>query len=1220
MPLSSTEIAQMNGAFQQQAANNLAYSGMIGQGSGVYGGMRGAGAGGDRVMGGAMSTAGAVGGPLAAGAMGLLGLDPMSIGLKAGMSAFGSGAGVGGSLMAGAAAAMPLMAVGAAASYAGGQMFHGAGQQQELNQQLRTSFNFVNRSGGQGFNRTDMTAIGGAVREMSEQFGPGGEIASFKELSGLAGKMGQMGFAQGVRDVKEFTTRFKDMVKSLKTMATDLGTTLEGAMEFAQAAKSSGVFGMNRASGFTAAARQAAVGGGLALSEVTGAASIGSQISRSIGGLGRQGALAGVKTIGQIGAAQQMGALSEEDIYNVTGQTGAEGRQAYAASAMSSSARFLQSGKGRRMLASIAGKDGTLDENAVQQIMSGNMSISETIRQDSLHVTGAAARVSRANFIRNEGRLRGAALEKMGGFLNVIQMKDWAESKGVDLESAQGHDRAMLFMQRQLGMGRDEADQAVNMALKMPQIEDQQRRSAEQDKYLQSVATARKGQGIEGVGQRFNQAKELLNSKLQKVGQDLFNSGAETIDSFFNRLMGTYVDTYSKDIDDKYRAMRGGGAAAATAGRQAFGIGESSAAVKALTGGRTSSVQGRAGTEDLASAMNRGGDPGSVSAFLFGQSGVSKLREAGYDIKGMNSQQIQAKLQTIQGMQRASTTGIADADLSEVTQGGRADWLSDAYAMGKVKGTGDDRIKSILDVMDATAKTGATDMNNPNAQSAMALQRMMVNKTPEEKAALLANVERTQNITGKGALANNLGVEGGIEGLLGKQLRGGFATAGEKDEAFAAAFGGGAAAGPKRSFMDVAMAGMGGAAGAAGAGAIAAGVASETKAQTRAVGEYLQTKAFRDTASDFFSGNKETVQAALKNLTQSMASGAAGKVTDEEAAVNDAQRKLKEVGEWSLFMNSTPGGMPDKAAQEKYARDHGTTVEALQNQSGAVKGILNAVQGADLGEEARRVHARAAGDRDQLSAHGVMNAAGGLTAQATKELGGIGKADKTGKTAAQRYAEAALGSVTAEESLTGRGDAQDAAGFAALQAAGDTQKEILSGMSVSEKRRLAGAIGGEEGARVGASAANQASLQKKIARAGGDVSAGAAAMLGLSGKEYAKLDLSSLDGAKMLLSKAGLDTPGAEADVRAAAKKGKGGIGEMADVLKGLKEALEVKKDAEKKDADYLSSPEGKAMAALQKNSEEANSYFKRMVNQLGTLNDKAAEAGKDPEKPAETK
>jgi hypothetical protein len=386
MPLSSSEIAAMNGAWQQSAMQQQQYGSQIGQGAGIYGGGYQSGARGDALMASGLNRASAIGAPIASAAFGMMGGSPMMAGIAGAGSALWGGAGIGGAAMAGGMAslgAIPMMIAGGAAAYVGSQMMAGAGQQQDLNNTLRSSYNFRNSQGGSGFNRGEMGSIGSMIRDMSGQFGPGGEITGFHELTQLAGRMNSMGLAQGVKDVKDFSAKFKEMVTSLKHMATDLGTTLDGAMEFAAAAKQSGIFGAKNAANYASAARQTAVAGGLAISEVTAAGSIGSQIVRSVGGLGRQGANAGMKTIGQIGSAVQMGILTEEDIYNATGLTGAEGRQAYSTSMMQKTASFLQSGKGRRMIASMAGKDGTLDENSVQEFLSGGMSISETKRLDN---------------------------------------------------------------------------------------------------------------------------------------------------------------------------------------------------------------------------------------------------------------------------------------------------------------------------------------------------------------------------------------------------------------------------------------------------------------------------------------------------------------------------------------------------------------------------------------------------------------------------------------------------------------------------------------------------------------------------------------------------------------------------------------------------------------------------------------------------------------------
>jgi hypothetical protein len=350
------------------AMNSMAYSQQIGMG-GAPGMLS------QQMMGGAMNRAYGIGAPLMTAGLGMMGLDPLSLGLKAGMGAWGSGAGVWGAGMAGMGVAGAAAGGLALAGYAGNQIMAGAQQQQQLNTALRGSFNFMNpMTGQQGFSSGQMGQIGGMMRHMTHEFGPAGEVTSMSELTKLASNMGSMGMGNGVRDVQEFSRKFREMVQTAKTMATELGTSLQEAQQMMASMKGSGIFRAADQLKYTGMAKGAAFSGGLALSEVTAMGSIGAQISRSVGGLGRQGVFAGMNTIGQIGTATQMGILGEDDIYNATGLTGAEGRQALATSSLSHAANFLRAGKGRRMLASLADANGTLNEGAVQELLSGGTS------------------------------------------------------------------------------------------------------------------------------------------------------------------------------------------------------------------------------------------------------------------------------------------------------------------------------------------------------------------------------------------------------------------------------------------------------------------------------------------------------------------------------------------------------------------------------------------------------------------------------------------------------------------------------------------------------------------------------------------------------------------------------------------------------------------------------------------------------------------------------
>lgn len=1194
MPISSAEIAQLNGGFMSQSMGQMQYASMIGQGGQS-----------DAMMGGAMNRMSSIGGPLMSGAMGMLGLDPMSLGLRAGMSALGSGAGLGGAALAGAGVALPVMAAGAAVHHAGSQMYTGAQQQQVMNNVLRQSFGFRNSGGGQGFDRGQMSSIGAMMREMTHDVGPGGELTSMSELTQLAGKMGQMGFAQGVRDVKDFSSKFKEMVKTLKTMAQDLGTTLEGAMEFAQASKSSGVFGMGRMQSFTAAARGATVAGGLAMSEVTGAASIGSQIARSVGGLGRQGAMAGIRTIGQIGVAQQMGVLSEEDVYNATGLTGAEGRQAFAASQMQRSASWLQSGRGRRLLASLAEKDGTLNEGNVQQLLTGGMSISETMRLDQQQL----GKVGRANFIRNEGRLRGAALERLGGFLPALQLQEWAQSKGIDINNMD--DRSMLFAQRQLGMGRDEMDAAMKMVNNMPQIIETQRRAEADDGYFQKLAQSRKQRGIEGVKNRFEQAKETINGKLQKMGQDIFNEGAEQIDQFIAKLTGAYMETYSKDVDDQYRALRGGSAGA---GQKAFGLGRgglTNAARQFATGPGLGAGPGAPG---LLSQMKMGSDMsvsdalggkgvgkrGTLENILFGgaayqadvltsifsgQSDMSKLKAGGFHFGGVTTDaQAQAKLNQIQAMQRAAATGYNDGQVKMGASNG--DWIRKAYARDEVTGRAEDRMDSF--------EKALMQHGSPQAKAAWANA-----KTPEQRAALMANLERGAGVKGEGSIANMLALPEGMRGLeTGK-----FTSASEENKAYAAAMGG-----VKKSTGEKALAGAieGTIQGVLGVGAIFTGglslaygasarqgISDYSKGlaaritgsgeKEQAMGAFLKGAEGRNLISGLLTGDDESRRTARDQLAADLASGKKDDPTREMK-----QRMLDSSDYYNEVVKN--GGKPLSDAQKKEweKRNPGRSAADAEAGLGGMVKVLDATQKRDLARAARRARSDAEKEADKLSALGVYDAASGtLTSAKAAELSKMGKG-------ALEYANAAIRQTNLERGLGGTEGsvAGDQAIFGDIQSIGAAQSDRLAHMSVKEKRALAQALGGEAGNEAGRSAAMEARLQGLSRRKG---TAGAAAQIlgveGLTKEQLSKMDLTGA-GAAQLLAGAGITDKDVVKQLQGGAKAGQGGL---AEALRHIVESPEFREAQKKKQLENQESADP-LQSAIKKNGEKANQLLEALV------------------------
>lgn len=1204
MPFSSAEIAQMNGAFQGVAMQQQQYSGMIGQGYGggsLYGGAMSGGMG-DRVMGGAMSRVGAVGAPIMTGAAGLMGLDPMSLGLKAGIGAYGAGMGLGGAAMAGGAVALPAMAFGAAAQHVGQQMWEGAGQQMNLNQTLRGSYNFRNAQGGQGFNRSDMTSIGTMIRDMSGQFGPGGEITGFRELTQLAGKMSTMGLAQGVKDVKDFAERFKTMVTSLKHMATDLGTTLEGAMEFAAAAKQSGVFGMGRAAAFTSAARQTAVAGGLAVSEVTGAGLIGSQISRAMGGLGRQGNNAGMRTIGQIGSATQMGVLSEEDIYNVTGLTGAEGRQAYATSSMQKTASFLQSGRGRRMLASMAGKDGTLDESAVQEFLSGGMSIQETMRLDNK----MKSTVGRANFIRNEGRLRGAAMERLGAFLPAMQMQQWAASKGIDINDMD--DRSMLFAQRQLGMGRDEVDQAIKMAKAMPRILQQQRQSAEDDAFHQGMGLQRKQMGIEGIRTRFDQAKEQINSKLQKAGQDVLNAGSEAVDSFFTHLAGQYSQTVSEKADAAYRSAMFGGAASKSNFQTYFGgtprglAGRGGAGISGL-GGRsleqamTTGTMG-GGMESLkvslfgspADIMKNNGGFGNF--LMSGQSGMGKYKEAGYDLtKGAGT--LQKKLTDINDMVNAVTNEAPPAAYIALGKQNSA-WMNDFYASSLGGLHGDERMKAFQERL---------DKQDPE------LGKKFRAASPAEKGRIVSGMEVGAGIAMEARAANTLKTP--EMGVFGAGFKG---TEAERADAYAAAFGarksagamlaGGAAGGMLASTLAM-IPGIGMLAAAAlpHLGISLAETTAGTAGQRRGLGNALKDDTYREYVGGIFSGN-EKVTAEARAKVQRDIQSLEGKNDEETQGRRAALQGLLASKEYlDLGPNVT-----DAQANEIMKKYGGlTTMGFAGGGKAALERMLNAnaaiykQQGDEITlSQARRRQTAGAADVRKMSAMGLATFEGGQVKLSGATLDSI-KGIKGG----EAVLKAAMGASATEANLNLTDAAAARSGLDQSEKGWAAFQDQLAGMSVADKRKMAAATAGTTlGAMIGESAATQAGLEKGLKRRGGGVLAAAAGGLGVTltadekkkfgGKNMDEAAIAELIGGKFLGEHQA--SSALQGDIKQyVADLKHGDTGKAAKGLQGIMSNDEVQKAMKERDQKRTEEADP-LQTAIKKNTEDAAHMLTKLV------------------------
>lgn len=548
MVMSSAQIAQMNSSFQQQSMMQMQHAGMISQHAG-----QGAGTMAQGMVGGGINTAAAIGAPLAMGGMMLAGADPVSLGARAIMpSALGGAATTAGRFAAGGAG----LGIGAglmAAQYVGGQMMTGMQQQQQLRGQLGQGFQHMNAYGGRGFTREETSQIGSQFRGMTEQRGPGGEFTNMEELGRLASNMGRMGMAQGVKDAKDFNEKFKKMMSSVRDIAKEFSTSLEEAQQIMGSMRGSGVFGHANQVAMAKGMKQGALGAGVSMDEMGQMANIGSQISRSIGGRGNAGGVAGVKSLSTVGGAFEAGVLSEEDIFNATGLTGAAGKQSMATSRLQRDAKFLKKGRGRQLLAAIATKDGGVDMEAVRKIQSGEMSVQDTIRMRKGHLNT----MSRANFIRNEGKLRGEAMAAFGGDASSSAHLGWLRGKGYDPASMD--DKAMIAFTRHTGMDDDEARAEIKMLRNRDAIQDKRSDSIRENEIVTKIGQRNKKVGIEGVKRKFETARQDVQNNLQQAGADIMNSAEDRLEAFINDVTGEYVRRVAQGTAEGVRLAKEGG-------------------------------------------------------------------------------------------------------------------------------------------------------------------------------------------------------------------------------------------------------------------------------------------------------------------------------------------------------------------------------------------------------------------------------------------------------------------------------------------------------------------------------------------------------------------------------------------------------------------------------------------------------------------------------------
>lgn len=501
--------------------------------------------GGTRVAGGAMSALGGAAslagtGLGVASMFGKMGaLAPLVDPFAAGAMGYGM-AGVGGAI---AGAAVPLaLAYGASKAVS---TFVGGGQQQQAVQSNLGSYGFMNSASrtGTGFTRDDSAAIGQSIRSIAHV---PEMLTSMEELTKLMPKMKSMGVMQGVRDATEFSSRFKETIKTVRDISKLLGTTMEEAADFFSASRQNGFLGRQAQVQNTLNAQFTAGSTGMSTGQVMQMQAGGAGLAQSLGARRSLGATAVTNIAQSLGMAQQSGSLQEGILEDMTGQQGPEAVQAASQRMAEVMSHVAQGPVGRLAMAGMvkfdeSGKAVGLDEEKVKKFQRGELGVSELKRMASgmtnkqkISFTARAADLS----MSLAGQVGPGGI---GQFLKQIG------------EDKYGEEGVNLLLQRQGGMSSVEADAFMQMSDQAGQGGPDKKAFAQRQAREAEIRNRTDPKAIMGrLGTRM--FKGMGGAFLEDSGAKVYGAIGKAYDEFVDDLVGRHVITMSKEGADKLHA------------------------------------------------------------------------------------------------------------------------------------------------------------------------------------------------------------------------------------------------------------------------------------------------------------------------------------------------------------------------------------------------------------------------------------------------------------------------------------------------------------------------------------------------------------------------------------------------------------------------------------------------------------------------------------------
>jgi hypothetical protein len=653
------------------------------------------------------------------------------------------------------------------------QMFTGMQQQFATNRMLEQQFQHV-RPGGRGFTPTQQLQIGAGMQQMAGQT----PFVGMGELSQVMQQGSQMGQFSGVRDVQGVMRRTRELLKNWQTIAVELNTTLSEAGKIAGQLQQMGIF---RSGQQAQALRQM---GGMAA--VTG---IGVQQQAQMGALGAQmapqafGQGVGVRAAGAqamqsqmqaVGAAAQFGVISQEQIFEATGQTGMAGQAALAQRMNQGAARFMKRGRGKVTMAAFVDPDTMqIDDAAVQRFMSGNMNLGEIQRR-------AGQNASKMGYVRwraNRGRMAAAFTAETGGLGHLALMRSFL-GEGVMEDT----ERSRLILSRQTGMSHSEIDAMMPMLRELPMMQNRMRNEMRMVGKQREQAQRWNQYGPQAQLEKQKQKlRDAVLGPIDELRSGLQQAFTEAVEGEINQAMGVNQKFVSEATRDAYTASIRGGRGTEAAFMKSLG-GPTAQQLDMFRGGTAAISELGAlrepGTLSLTGMRQRGaaGTFGRLMAGI-GEQGRKLVGEGG--IGGFLGRQLMR-----------AATAMGGGELPPDVAGSAE--LANAYNTGNFG-------KDVLDELKMDSAAFEKAVNNDRVsqiligggdlQDKVGRVRDELNLASDEQArAVIARVSKTKNYIDdieflspkgtSGAQARNISeaMKGYINNVVGKDARGQSAT------------------------------------------------------------------------------------------------------------------------------------------------------------------------------------------------------------------------------------------------------------------------------------------------------------------------------------------------------------------------------------------------------------------------------------------------------------